>query len=82
MSLARNRVINVIKQVVEHKGVSIPTINDATLLHNNGIGLDSLDTAELSVLLEQEFGQDPYSRGVFPQTVGDIVTYYMQGGVQ
>jgi acyl carrier protein len=50
---------------------------DSTMpLYSGGIGLDSLETAELSAVLEDEFGRDPFSNESMPQTVGDIVGFY------
>ena len=45
-------------------------------LYTEGIGLDSLDVAELSAVLEDEFGSDPFSNGEMPETIGDIVAFY------
>jgi acyl carrier protein len=45
-------------------------------LYSEGIGLDSLDVAELSAVLEDEFGADPFSDGLMPETIGDIVAFY------
>jgi len=39
------------------------------------LGLQSLDLAELSATLEDELGRDPYSEGVLPRTVGEIVDW-------
>lgn len=47
-----------------------------TPLYAGGIGLDSLETAELSAVLEDVMGTDPFSAGPMPQTVGDIVGFY------
>ncbi|PZS29891.1 MAG: hypothetical protein DLM58_14700 [Pseudonocardiales bacterium] len=47
-----------------------------TPLYSDGIGLDSLETAELSAVLEDEHGSDPFSSDIMPQTVGDIVAFY------
>lgn len=47
-----------------------------TSLFAEGIGLDSLQTAELSVMLEDEIGRDPFSEGALPQTVGEIIDFY------
>jgi len=47
-----------------------------TALFADGLGLDSLETAELSALLEDEYGKDPFSSDTMPQTVGDIVDFY------
>jgi acyl carrier protein len=72
----RERIIGLIKELLARKGVAVAAIDDTSSLHEGGVGLDSLDTAELSVVLEQELGHDPYSGGRFPATVGDLVAYY------
>lgn len=46
------------------------------VLYADGIGLDSLETAELSAVLEDEFGTDPFAEGDMPQTVADILAFY------
>jgi acyl carrier protein len=51
-----------------------------TSLYSDGIGLDSLATAELSALLEDELGSDPFTDGQMPQTIGDILDYYEASG--
>ena len=52
-------------------------ITDATPLYGDGLGLDSLETAELSALLEDELGSDPFSAGgAMPETVGDVIRFY------
>jgi acyl carrier protein len=48
----------------------------STPLYADGLGLDSLQTAELSAVLEDELGTDPFSADTMPQTVGDIVDFY------
>lgn len=40
------------------------------------LGLDSLEVAELSAILEDDLGSDPYSEGVVPRTVGELVSFY------
>lgn len=47
-----------------------------TQLFADGIGLDSLQTAELSAILEDELGRDPFSEGEMPQSVGEIIDFY------
>jgi acyl carrier protein len=50
---------------------------DQTPLWGDGLGLDSLEAAELSAMLEDEFGTDPFSAGdEFPETVSDILAFY------
>ena len=48
----------------------------STPLYAEGIGLDSLETAELSAVLEDEFGSDPFSSETMPETVGDILDFF------
>lgn len=50
--------------------------NRDTPLYADGIGLDSLETAELSAVLEDEFGRDPFTADTMPQTVGDILDFF------
>ena len=47
-----------------------------TALFADGLGLDSLETAELSAILEDDHGSDPFNDGELPQTVGDILSFY------
>jgi acyl carrier protein len=56
-------------------------VTDDTGLYAGGLELDSLEAAELSALLEDEFDTDPFSTALaagdeMPQTVGDIVAFY------
>jgi len=46
------------------------------VLHADGIGLNSLEIAELSAILEDEFGTDPFSGDEMPETIGDILDFY------
>lgn len=51
-----------------------------TGLWGDGLGLDSLEAAELSAMLEDAFGRDPFSvGGAMPETVGDILAFYEAG---
>ena len=52
-------------------------LTDETSLYGDGLGLDSLEAAELSALLEDELGSDPFSAGgEMPESVGDIMRFY------
>lgn len=52
-------------------------LEDDTPLYRDGLGLDSLEAAELSAVLEDELGTDPFSAGdELPGTVGDILAFY------
>ena len=61
--------------LLERREDSIATITLESDLQED-LDLDSLELAELSVLLEDNLGRDPYSEGVVPRTVGEIVAFY------
>lgn len=69
-------VSQTISSFLERVEKSVP-FDASTPLYADGIGLDSLETAELSAMLEDEHGSDPFSAdGPMPQTVGDILGFY------
>jgi acyl carrier protein len=75
MAAAQADVVEAIQEFLVR--VLKPTdLTPETQLYAEGIGLDSLETAELSALLEDEFGDDPFSTEEMPQTVGDILAFY------
>ena len=45
-------------------------------LYAEGLGLDSLELAELSAMLEDELGTDPFSEGLMPETVGELLDFF------
>ena len=45
-------------------------------LYADGVGLDSLDAAELSAVLEDELGSSPFDASEMPETVGDVIAFY------
>lgn len=45
-------------------------------LYADGVGLDSLETAELSAVLEDAYGDDPFTADEMPQTLGEILAFY------
>lgn len=52
-------------------------IDPGTPLFGDGLGLDSLETAELSAVLEDTMGEDPFSAGAhMPQTIGEVLDFY------
>jgi len=77
-------VCGILRDIIERRGDSLDsfTPEEDTPLYErpNGFGLDSLETAELSVLLEQRFGHDPYSTGKNVQTFGELIAYYKGKG--
>jgi acyl carrier protein len=73
------KVVDVIERFLARHGRSGAAIAPATSLYQDGLGMDSLDAAEFSTLLERAFGRDPYSSGDFPRTVADVVGFYRLG---
>lgn len=51
-------------------------LEPSTSLYGDGLGLDSLEVAELSVLLEDTFGSDPFSEGLDVTTIGQVLDFY------
>jgi acyl carrier protein len=69
-------IVGVIEECMRRAGLPGRPLNRETGLYADGIGFDSLATAELSAMLEDEFGTDPFLEGGLPQTVGDILDFY------
>jgi acyl carrier protein len=67
----------VIEEYLTRTNKSHAGLTDDTGLWGDGLGLDSLEAAELSAMLEDEFGSDPFSAGgELPENVGDILAFY------
>jgi acyl carrier protein len=67
----------VINQFLGRAGKSRDPLTDDVALYGDGLELDSLEVAELSALLEDELGSDPFSAdGDMPETVGEILAFY------
>lgn len=76
MKDVQNSVVSVIESLLERSDKSDITVTMDTPLHGDGLSLDSLETAELSAILEDELGSDPFGAGQMPETVGEIVAFY------
>lgn len=73
----QTKVRTVIELFLQRADKSREDLSDSTSLYGDGLGLDSLEAAELSAVLEDEFGTDPFSAGgEMPATVGDILAFY------
>ena len=68
-------IVSIIEGLLERADKEVP-VTPETPIHGDGLSLDSLETAELSALLEDEFGTDPFGAGLMPLTVGEIVAFY------
>ena len=76
MSTDANRVLTLISELLDRLEKSHGELSEDTPLYADGLGLDSVEAAELSAILEDEFGTDPFSDGEMPDTVGDILEFY------
>ncbi len=74
-------VVAIVESLLRAAGKADMEVGLEVALHGeDGLGLDSLQTAELSAILEDEFGTDPFSEGLVAGTVGEIVRFYTAGG--
>jgi hypothetical protein len=58
------------------RGTPVDQVDLRLSLYEGGYGLDSMDAATFSAMLDERFEDDPYSGGQYPRTLGDIVAYY------
>jgi acyl carrier protein len=70
-------VESTIRSFLVRANKAVDVLEPSLPLYADGIGLDSLETAELSAVLEDALGTDPFSSGgEMPQTVSDILDFY------
>jgi acyl carrier protein len=75
METRRTQAEQTVRKFLERSNRSTE-VEPTTGLYADGLGLDSLETAELSAFLEDEVGTDPFSEGLLPQTVGELLDFY------
>ena len=74
-------IVGVIKECMRRARLPGRPIDRETGLYADGIGFDSLATAELSALLEDEFGTDPFLEAGLAQTLVDMLDFYGRAAV-
>lgn len=74
--MADNAAVETIIRSFLERADKLVAFTAETPIFADGLGLDSLEAAELSALLEDEFGSDPFSAGDFAETVGQIYDFY------
>ena len=79
MTDVQSSILEMIKSLLERTDKGDIAVTMDTQIHGDGLGLDSLETAELSAILEDEFGTDPFGAGQMPETVAEIVEFYTEG---
>ncbi|MEI6569739.1 MAG: acyl carrier protein [Verrucomicrobiota bacterium] len=77
MKTIESRVKNIIATQLN---IEVDDINDETVLADD-LGADSLDTVELVMALEEEFGNEiPDEQAEKLQSVGDVIKYIEDSG--
>ena len=69
-------VDTVFSNLMNDRGTTLADIDPDRGLYEDGYGLDSMDTATLSAMLSERFEDDPYTAGIFPRNIAEIVEYY------
>ncbi|MFD6393804.1 acyl carrier protein [Nocardia sp. NPDC060259] len=77
MSDERTVIVAAITDILARRGDNAGELASEVKLGAE-LGFNSLEFAELSAQLEDSFGHDPYSTGLFPDTVNGIIEYYEQ----
>jgi acyl carrier protein len=72
---AATTVVDSINLLLERRGVAGFEVTPESKLSQD-LSMDSLEIAELSAMLEDTLGTDPYTEGLLPETVGEIVAFY------
>ena len=76
MENPRDRVGNLLRVFLARANKAEAVVTDETSLVAGGLDLDSLELAELSAMLEDEIGRDPFSEGFLPENVGELFAFY------
>ncbi len=75
MPNAETTIVSTIRSLLERREVvDVEITPDARIQED--LGLDSLEVAELSATLEDDLGRDPYTEGLIPSTVGELLAFY------
>jgi acyl carrier protein len=72
---AERTIVSAIEELLARRGVTGVEISHASTLSED-LGMDSLELSELSAALEDDLGSDPYTEGLIPETVGELVSFY------
>lgn len=72
---AETTIVTTIRSLLERReAFDVEITRDARIQED--LDLDSLEVAELSATLEDDLGRDPYTEGLIPSTVGEILAFY------
>jgi acyl carrier protein len=71
---AEKTVVNAVRSLLKRRKEKVEIDVNADLYDD--LELDSLEVAELSASLEDDLGSDPYSEGMVPRTIAEVVDFY------
>jgi acyl carrier protein len=72
---AKETVVKAIRGLLKRRKEADVEVDLDSDLYDD-LSLDSLEVAELSAVLEDDLGSDPYSQGETPRTVAEVVEFY------
>lgn len=72
---AEKTVLKALRSLLRRRGQADVDVGRGDGLYDD-LMLDSLEVAEFSAVLEDDLGRDPYSEGVVPRTVGEVIEFY------
>lgn len=76
MADAEATILRVLGELIERREeADAVTVQRESRLFDD-LDMDSLEVAELSAALEDEFGTDPFTEGLLPDTVGEVMAFY------
>ncbi len=72
---AEETVLQALRSLIERREENVVDVGlDSSLADD--LMMDSLEVAEFSAELEDYLGTDPYSEGLMPETVGEVIAFY------
>ena len=72
---AQETVLKALKSLLERREEQVADVRLDSDLYDD-LMMDSLEVAEFSAELEDYLGSDPYSEGLMPTTVGEVIAFY------
>lgn len=75
VSAAETTIRRTIAELLRARGAATVEVRRESRLTAD-LGMDSLELAELSAVLEDALGHDPFSAGIVPETVAGLIAYY------
>ena len=72
---AEETVLKALRSLLDRREEAVAEVRLDSALYDD-LMMDSLEVAEFSAELEDYLGTDPYSEGLMPETVGEVIAFY------